>query len=340
MKLTNIDQDWPEDDLETVGACPFCRAATRAPAYLAVRDWCFGAAPGRWDYWDCGACGTLYLDPRPTQASIGKAYAGYYTHGGNSGLASARDNAKSWVRHLCYHRWHGLNLEPRLPWPEWLPLPAVLARHVARAPFSLIALNELPRGTLIDVGCGGGMMLDMAHQLGWETVGIEIDPQAAARASNGRHLIVQGDYRELENFRGQADAIICHHVLEHVHAPLDLLRHLGDALRPGGRVFLVLPNAGSAVRRVFAENWRGLEAPRHLAIPSHAGLLSVLESTGLACERSHATGFETAQASAAIARQRGISSAEIKRMLRALRGYEASLSVENADFIGMVLRKI
>ncbi len=75
-----INQPWPHSELEYVDVCPYCGSPERKLAYKDVQDWSFYAAPGKWSYWDCKGCEALYLSPRPTEASIGKAYASYYTH--------------------------------------------------------------------------------------------------------------------------------------------------------------------------------------------------------------------------------------------------------------------
>ena len=44
--------------------------------------------------------------------------------------------------------------------------------------------------------------------------------------------------------------IVFSHVLEHVEDPVDCLRRLGDLLAPVGRLFVVVPNAEAASRRI------------------------------------------------------------------------------------------
>src|SRR5438270_590848 len=72
--------DWPPNDLEAVSNCPACGAARRTVLYERLTDRVFRVAPGYWRLVRCGGCGSAYLDPRPTEANIGRAYAAYYTH--------------------------------------------------------------------------------------------------------------------------------------------------------------------------------------------------------------------------------------------------------------------
>lgn len=78
-------------ETERQTSCPLCGTAGEA-IYEDLRDSLFGA-PGLWGSRACPACGALWLDPRPTRASIGEAYRTYYTHGPRSGVAAAYDAA-------------------------------------------------------------------------------------------------------------------------------------------------------------------------------------------------------------------------------------------------------
>jgi SAM-dependent methyltransferase len=335
-EIIQSKQPWPADELEAVAACPFCQAEERHPAYVQLEDWTFACAPGKWDYWRCDRCHTLYLDPRPTAAAIGKAYARYYTHAGSM-LSSFKERLKSALRHTCYLAWYGIALRPRIPWPQLLrPLLSPLRRQLAE-PFLPLALNRLPRGRLMDVGCGNGGNLLAARQLGWSVQGIEIDPQAAAAARALQLDVIVGDYRCLADFSGEFDCLICSHVIEHVHAPLELLRALHAALKSGGVALICLPNAESAVLEIVGENWRGLEAPRHLAIPTWRHMIQLTTSMGFVVEASSASPWATLDESLAIARRR--ESAERMQRIEAAVAARMEVAPEQSDFINLVLKK-
>ena len=74
------ERAWDSRELEPVDHCPACGAGDRTQLYADLHDRAFGQAPGRWQLWICDACGCHYLPSRPTEASIGRAYADYYTH--------------------------------------------------------------------------------------------------------------------------------------------------------------------------------------------------------------------------------------------------------------------
>ncbi len=304
-------------------------------AFRDVADWTFRCAPGKWNYWTCTDCCALYLDPRPTEASIARAYANYYTHG-RPAASSFIEWAKTRLRHTCYLAWHGLDLKPRLPLPAPLyPLLAPLRGRVTE-PFLLQVLNRLPRGRLMDVGCGNGGNLEFARQLGWRVQGIETDSQAVAAARAAGLDVLEGTYERLEEFRGAFDCLICHHVIEHVHAPLGLLRALNDALKPGGTALISLPNADSHVLRAVGDNWRGLEAPRHLAIPTAKTMRALCETQGFLVEAAPTSPWGTLEESLVIAQRRG---QDLRASARRLRATAGIVDESQSDFINLVLRK-
>ena len=276
--FSKIDQSWPETELEKVDACPYCQATERTLAYKDVQDWSFYGAPGKWRYWNCSNCEALYLNPRPIEASIGKAYATYYTH--SAGGSSLLQNIKTRLKNECYYHWRQADISPRFKVPSPLAFLFSPFKKFINLPFELEKLVNLPKGKLLDVGCGSGKSLLVAKQLGWDVTGLEIDPSAVKAAREQGLNIVEGDFRQLKHLKNQFDCIICSHVLEHVHFPLELLTLLTEALRPQGAVLLSLPNASSHVRAEFGANWRGLEAPRHLGIPTLSKLIELLVSLG------------------------------------------------------------
>ena len=112
------DMAWPAEGLEAVHACPYCGGSDRSLAYEGVEDWAFGCAPGRWSYWRCAACHALYLHARPTSATIGQAYARYYTHAKGSQIGGLG----AWKQKLRNEYWSNAlqaSIAPRVGLPRW-----------------------------------------------------------------------------------------------------------------------------------------------------------------------------------------------------------------------------
>jgi 2-polyprenyl-3-methyl-5-hydroxy-6-metoxy-1,4-benzoquinol methylase len=242
--------------------------------------------------------------------------------------------------HLVNEFWaHELRVDvrPRLHLPSWLRGMLLPLRPHLVEPFQLAELAKLTPGRLVDLGCGNGDMLVMAGQLGWEAIGIELDP-AAAQVSRVRTggVVLEGSYARLGELRGEIDCVICSHVLEHVQNPLDMLASIAEALRPGGILLLSLPNATSSMRQHFGDDWRGLEAPRHLSIPSMRQLTATLAETGFSVRQRPLTRLWTATESFRI-RRRGIrTNSQDRAAARQLARNSAPESTAQYDFAELV----
>ena len=78
MSITSTEARNEGIATEEVADCLIC-GARGTTLHPALRDRVFGA-PGVWRMAECRRCELAWLDPRPTPADIGKAYATYYTH--------------------------------------------------------------------------------------------------------------------------------------------------------------------------------------------------------------------------------------------------------------------
>lgn len=315
-----VFKPWPADALEHASNCPYCGSVDRSLAYEGVQDWAFGCAPGRWNYWNCNRCRSLYLHPRPTPASIGDAYTRYYTHAGDLNT-SRLGRFKQRLRNEYWSNSLRTSIAPRLGLPRWAAWATAWLKPWVAEPFGLRQWAQLPKGVLVDVGCGNGDKLRLAGQLGWQARGIELDASAVKAAQAQGLQVEQGGYELLARYQGQADCVVCSHVLEHVHEPLHLLRLLLESLRPKGVLLLSVPNAASFLRQHYGENWRGLEAPRHLAIPDGVWLAAYMRAQGFDCTQVPSHPLETAIESERMLR-RGASTlpADIRTAKALLRG--------------------
>lgn len=117
---------------------------------------------------------------------------------------------------------------------------------------------------VLDVGCHTGEMVLVLRARGLNAIGLEPNPRAAAVArAHGLPVIEQQiEYADLpEAYFG---SIILSQVLEHTRDPYVVLGTVRRALRPGGVLYIVVPNATSAWRRVFAQHWIHWHVPFHL----------------------------------------------------------------------------
>ena len=98
--------------------------------------------------------------------------------------------------------------------------------------------------TVLDVGCGGGILSESMAALGAHVTGIDLGDKALQVAK--LHLLESGqkvDYRKIavENLAaeqpGHYDVVTCLEMLEHVPDPSSIVRACATLVKPGGHVF-------------------------------------------------------------------------------------------------------
>ncbi|MCC6232742.1 MAG: class I SAM-dependent methyltransferase [Verrucomicrobiales bacterium] len=122
---------------------------------------------------------------------------------------------------------------------------------------------------LLDVGCGDGFFLSLVP--GTRKRGLELNPDAVRRA-RARGLQVQEGLLSAAA-EGSADVVTLFQVLEHVPQPVGVLEDAVRVLRPGGRLFVAVPNNDGYMGYALHDplnapphhplRWRG-EALRHV----------------------------------------------------------------------------
>jgi SAM-dependent methyltransferase len=139
---------------------------------------------------------------------------------------------------------------------------ATILESVARAP------GPRPRRVL-DVGSGSGMVpLAVSRAGGVEVLGI--DPFGPGDRRLDPHAELQA--KTLDEVDGEFDLVMLHHSLEHVPDPNGALREVRRVLAPQGSVLVRVPTVSSAAWREYGTGWIQLDPPRHVWIPSRAGL--------------------------------------------------------------------
>lgn len=217
-------------------------------------------------YIRCQGCGVFLLYPQPDAPTLHQFYAAEYYGVGRRKFARPLARLVDWFQggRARYIRRH-------------VPHPSASGHH--------------PR--LLDVGCGNGGFLLQARQLGFHAEGTEWTPESAARAQvHPRIPIHVGDLLELELPRSHFDAITLWHVFEHLPRPLESLREIRDLLRPGGHLFLSLPNHESTQARRYGRHWFHLDPPRHLFGFGPRSMETLLAAAGFDLLRLHTWSLE------------------------------------------------
>jgi len=160
-----------------------------------------------------------------------------------------------------------------------------------REKFSKILVELEPYrggGCLLDVGCSIGLFLHLAEQRGWKGVGTELGKRALAYARDRFGVeVVDRPLSEAGFEPASFDVVTLNSVLEHTHEPRRMLREVAELLRPGGAVYLIVPNVESLACRVLHERAATFDGRNHLVYFSPGTLRDALEREGFEIVETH-----------------------------------------------------
>jgi 2-polyprenyl-3-methyl-5-hydroxy-6-metoxy-1,4-benzoquinol methylase len=228
---------------ENVDQCPVCGSPKRHHFLSRMAL----------DIYRCEKCTHRYLNPRVTFSAVGEIYrddktaADIYTQP----LQVEIDEIK-------YQ--YGLDLIEQLHPPD--------------------------RNKIMDIGCGAGVFLKMAELNGWKhCIGIDINERYSDfyRPTQGVQYLNSSFERMDPSKIGQNyDVISMWSVLEHLYDLQYILGRIGEMLKPGGLLFILVPNVESLATRLMRErsptfNWK------HVSHFSPNSLRHLMEKHGLEC---------------------------------------------------------
>lgn len=169
--------------------------------------------------------------------------------------------------------------------------PAIAAENVRRIlrRIESVGISFSPESTVVDVGCSEGLLLETIRKThGCRVVGVDVDERALARARRDfpQVTFLSGLAQELHGQLPPADVVIASAILEHVVSPVEFVAQLGRLLKPGGKIFLLTPNAASFHYRLARSWWRELLAiGEHVFLFTPSSLKLVAEKSGLHVQR-------------------------------------------------------
>jgi len=182
---------------------------------------------------------------------------------------------------LNYHQFYGISA----PEIGWVPAP----RYSLRRQRVLRLLEPLPRGRLMEIGCGSGALLyDLSH-LGFTCDALETSTAALeiARYVNDAEEIVRIHRHAQVDWGGAFDYVAAFEVLEHIEDDLGALRQWSKWLKHGGHLFLSVP--AHSQRWNATDVWAG-----HFRRYERKGLKDLLRKAGFLIEHIECYGFPLA----------------------------------------------
>jgi len=129
---------------------------------------------------------------------------------------------------------------------------------------------------ILDVGCGNGGLLTKLYKMGFINL-TGIDPFINEGHDYGTIKIFKKDIFDLQE---KYDVIMMHHALEHMPEPLRALQKAHSLLNDNKYLLVRIPVMGNYGWNKYKTYWAGLDAPRHLFIPSEKGMRLLAEKAG------------------------------------------------------------
>jgi len=214
--------------------CPNCAAdkAERIEAY----------APRDWDVVACADCGMVYLRNPPAYEALHEEFAWEKTYAEKAEQGGSTP-VSGW----------GRTLRTKL---------GLIGRNRVEGKF----LGWFGAGPVLDIGCGEAARVHAPMT----PYGIELSSALWARAdaamqAQGGHCLHEAGATGVWNFdEGFFNGIIMHSYLEHEVDVMGVLKGAQRALKPGGKIYVRVPNYASVNRRVVGRKWCGFRHPDHV----------------------------------------------------------------------------
>jgi SAM-dependent methyltransferase len=204
----------------------------------------------------CKNCGLIYVNPRPTQEEIAKFYPDTYSW--KETLKAASFFSRIIRKTERAYRYHNLNYEVK----------------------KVLEVAKINSGKVLDLGCGAGDRLDIFRQKGFDTHGVEISSAALYARDFFKLNVIQGDLYKASYPDDFFDIVSVYNVLEHTHAPKDVLKALGRVTKDGGVLALQVPNSRCLQFKIFKKQWAACDVPRDLCYFNDGLLKKILADCG------------------------------------------------------------
>jgi 2-polyprenyl-3-methyl-5-hydroxy-6-metoxy-1,4-benzoquinol methylase len=144
---------------------------------------------------------------------------------------------------------------------------------------SFVLENTFKGDQVLDVGSGAGWFAEWVATTG--RVSAAVDPYGKPS------LAVDGYYDHVRDVPGYEFLSLarCHHVIEHVDKPRDMIAEIRTLLKPGGWLLISTPDFGGACAAQYGDRYRMLHDPTHCSLFTNESMHRFLRDHGFEIER-------------------------------------------------------
>jgi SAM-dependent methyltransferase len=232
-------------DLELeIPDCPLCGSSQRKRIYAEQDGGPYGVC-------NCTQCGMAYLAPRASERQMLSLYQNddYFTGGDGDGYESYSDQEEA-------------------------------LRRTFRRLLTHLEKRGKTGGSLLEIGCGFGYLLDEARPFFSHRVGTDYSANAVRHSRQFADQICHGGVEAVPQDE-RFDCVIATHVIEHVYRPRDFVEALVKKLKPGGTLLIAAPDFGSFWRKIMGNRWPSFKFPEHVLYFDAHTLSRLMKECGL-----------------------------------------------------------
>lgn len=203
---------------------------------------------------ECDACGTVFINPRPTPEILEK----YYTNSKN------------------YWYWNNFIF----PASESVRREKIFLPRVERI-LGICQKYRINTGTLLEVGAGYGTFCEELKKTGMfrKIIAVEPTPGLAETCRKKGLDVIELPVEKVRMDKDSVDVVVSFEVIEHLFNPGEFIRSCGSILFPGGLIVLSCPNVKGFDMMVLREISESFDA-EHLNYFTPESLSGLLTACG------------------------------------------------------------
>lgn len=210
----------------------------------------------------CGSCGLIYRWPVETEARARNFYRQNYADESDGGRKIRLPEIEE-LEKLRATRFAGSGLD--------------------QSEKIRIAAAGLPRAArVLDYGASWGYAVFQFKQMGFRAEGFELSEERAEFGRRNLGVEISTDSETfLERNRGSFDLVYVHHAMEHFARLRKATEDLKNLLKPDGRLFIAVPNAGGRQAVALGVCWGPMIGEAHAQAFDAAWFHRALDPMGL-----------------------------------------------------------